>query len=339
MRGLGCTVHAGFVPPRPLNPNPLTRSRPPLPYIVGQSNSPFPCMLATLLLVCRVPLLSLASVVGRELYLDLLRPRLLLQLLDDTLHRSKSNLQLYLQPIPLPVSMAPLSRFHDKVAQHPRSVEELAPWLTAVDEWRRCSTRPVPPPRFLLDLVVPGAEWFRSVGAAVERLEMEWYSNIPYPLPVAPTSVTDSNVVAAPEVLTESVASVAPFQQPVSPLQSVRTSEWLRVVEDAMPNSSAELASQLNTAGASGRSAAPPSTTLTSSRSASTAALDSKHSCFPPRGKSDLSDSYDCRENMQEVFAFPRTSMVLVSRTPRPLYLPLPLRFPLLSITIAPSSM
>ncbi|KAG0581574.1 hypothetical protein KC19_4G262200 [Ceratodon purpureus] len=108
-------------------------------------------------------------------------------------------------------------RYNGRKAKQPRSAAELAPWLTAVEEWRRRSIRAVPEPRLLLDLVVPGAEWWWSVGTALQRLEMEFHSGIPYPLPPAPTEVTDSNMEDAPQVSTESATVVFPASAVASP--------------------------------------------------------------------------------------------------------------------------
>ncbi|KAG0586426.1 hypothetical protein KC19_2G090100 [Ceratodon purpureus] len=223
-------------------------------------------------------------------------------------------------------------RYSDGVAKHPRSVEELAPWLNAVEEWRRQSSQELPPPRFLLNLLVPGAEWHWSVGAEVQRLEMEWYSGIPFPLPATPlpSEVVDSAPGSADDEKTETLGSIPPAPAPLSPPQSAAarapvppphsasTAEWLRVVENAVQSCSGEIRpeTQAVVQGPTSVAAAPNTSPPRAAQSTSGATLDSQHSGFPPRGDTDNSDSYDCRENMAAVFEYLEAQYGIDDRRP-----------------------
>ena len=200
--------------------------------------------------------------------------------------------------------MARASQRRGRVRVCPANTAELRPWLRAVEDWRHTRFFETPRPRLLLDLVEPGAPWIWIVACSLERLEMEDISGIPFPLP-SPTALN----VAGPAMAevpgpcqSEGSAPTPIGGHPTA--ESATTSDWLRILEEAMSGVSSFRAPNqiVNAMTASNPSAASPSTL--SRTSTFPATIESEYSCFTPWEEGNSFDSYDCRPGVDAVRAY-----------------------------------
>ncbi|KAG0597504.1 hypothetical protein M758_UG344900 [Ceratodon purpureus] len=124
---------------------------------------------------------------------------------------------------------------------------------------------------------------------------MSWFSEIPYLLPSALAYVLESAALNIWEILMESKANVVPQNAQPSPAHSMQTSEWMKILEDAMSDHSEGSGSQQHRGAPLHGGTSVAGINVISFPLTSDATLDSKHSCFPPFGESLLSDSYNYR--------------------------------------------
>ena len=201
--------------------------------------------------------------------------------------------------------MAPRASRRGRVRKCPANALELRGWLHVVEEWRASRVFSTPRPRLLLDIIEPGAPWFWLVGCTLERLELEDLSGIPFPLPdqancdLTGATPSDKAIVASSE-------GSAPTAHAPEPLpESVTTSQWLCVVEDAMESHSNANAPAHHRNSVSAGCISDAVNSSVSHPSTYPAAIDSEHSCFPPREELYGSwDSYDYRPGMAAVWSY-----------------------------------
>ncbi|KAG0605033.1 hypothetical protein M758_9G026500 [Ceratodon purpureus] len=102
---------------------------------------------------------------------------------------------------------------------------------------------------------------------------------------------------------------------PPSPV-SARTSEWIRVLEEAMSGRSHPGSPDAHHNAASGSTTVAPSPCLVLHSLTFPATIDSQHSDLPQRGSSLLADSYDFRPGVAAALAY--LAQQRTAGTPRP---------------------
>ncbi|KAG0572332.1 hypothetical protein KC19_VG085800 [Ceratodon purpureus] len=126
-------------------------------------------------------------------------------------------------------------------------------------------------------------------------------------------NLQDDTQVNTPTLPRESLCSGDTVSASPTPPRSASRAEWMRVLEDGMPNNSTRGASisQPLPLTFSSESRARLGTDPNSNASTSRASMDSQHLCSPPPppppplcGESLLPDSYDYREGMEAVRAY-----------------------------------
>ena len=191
------------------------------------------------------------------------------------------------------------------VRPDPVNVHELRPWLAAVEDWRRVQVVATPCPRRLLDLLEPGAPWMWTVACTLERLEMEDLSGIAFPMAQPGRHLTSSTTQAQVVAARDSEASAPTHRAPQPSPVSARTSEWLRVLEEAISESSHPGALTLGRNNMCNTDSSANKPSLFPHGSTSSCTMDSEHSCNPPGGAFLQSwDSYDPRPGIEVVRAY-----------------------------------